>query len=231
MRFKGLYFIIFVGIAFIVFVFFPNLTIFRNHINYKQFSVFADDNINENIFNILDHVYQQISSSEIYDNSLKYKIFISSNFKNYQLFCPNLKSAFAATYPIINNIFVSKTDIENDLVFRDATEDDQRSLTSVISHEVTHKLIEKAIGSKANKKLPDWKKEGYCEYISGEEYLDIRAAVNKIYTNANSFSPKFNYLKYRTLVSYLLDIKEISFKELIETEFDMNLLQEEIRGY
>lgn len=231
MRFKGLYFIILLTVIFIIFIVFPNIIIFRNTLKYKQFRIYSDIEINENIYNILNQVEQQISTSEIYDQALSYKIFISSNYKNYEFFCPTLKNAFAATYPIINNIFITKTDIEKNLVFRNAWEDNERSLASVISHEVTHKLIEKAIGSKANKKLAIWKKEGYCEYISGEKHLDIHAGINEIYTKSNSFSPTFNYLKYRLLVTYLLDIKGYTFHSLIETDFDIDLLVKELRNY
>ena len=138
---------------------------------------------------------------------------------------------YAVTYPIINNIFISKTDIESNLVQRNAEEDNERSLSSVIAHEVTHNLIENEIGIRANKKLETWKKEGYCEYISGEKTLNLKAGIKKVYKNPNSSSLAFNYLKYRILVSYLLDIKGYSFHSLVETEFDFKQLETELVNY
>ncbi len=231
MRYSGFYIVIILAVIFIVFILFPNLSFYRHHINYKQFNIYSDVKISDEIFDILDKVEEKLKTSEIYDPDLSFKIFISSKFKTYSIFCPSLKDAFAATYPIINNIFISKTNIENNLVHRNANEDNERSLSSVITHEVTHKLIENEIGIKANIKLISWKKEGYCEYISGEGTLNLKAGINKIYKGSNSFSPAFSYLKYRILVTYLLDKKGHSFHSLIETEFDFKQLEKELQNY
>ena len=231
MRYNGFYIIIILAAIFIIFIIFPNLSFYRHHVNYKQFNIYSDTKINETIYKILDTVEEKLKKSEIYADDLNYRIFISSDFKPYSIFCPSLKDAFAATYPIINNIFVSKTDIENNLVQRNADEDNERSLSSVITHEVTHKLIENEIGIKANRRLEIWKKEGYCEYVSVESTLNLKVGIKKVYKGSNSFSPAFSYLKYRIFVTYLIDIKGISFHSLIKTEFDIEHLEKELMNY
>jgi len=231
MRYKGFYIIIILAVIFIIFIIFPNLSFYRHQVNYKQFNIYSDTMINETIYKILDTVEEKLKKSEIYADDLNYRIFISSDFKPYSIFCPSLKDAFAATYPIINNIFISKTDIENNLVQRNADDDNERSLSSVITHEVTHKLIENEIGIKANRRLEIWKKEGYCEYVSVESTLNLKAGIRKVYKGSNSFSPAFSYLKYRIFVTYLLDIKGNSFHSLIKTEFDIEHLEKELMNY
>ncbi|MCK5051866.1 MAG: hypothetical protein KAS53_09095 [Candidatus Cloacimonetes bacterium] len=231
MRYKGFYLIIILAAIFIIFIIFPNLSFYRHYVNYKQFNIYSDIEIHEAIYNILDNVEEKLKTSEIYTDDLSYKIFISSGFKPYSIFCPSLKDAFAATYPIINNIFISKTDIENNLVQRNADEDNERSLSSVITHEATHKLIEKEIGIKANRRLEIWKKEGYCEYVSVESALNLKAGIKKVYKGSNSFSPAFSYLKYRIFVTYLIDIKGNSFQSLIKIEYDIKHLEKELMNY
>jgi len=61
--------------------------------------------------------------------------------------------------------------------------------------------------------------------------LDLKTGIDKIYHGSNKFSADFDYLKYRILVTYLLDVKGHTFQSLIETEFDMNTLQEELINY
>lgn len=231
MRYFGLYLIIIMAAIFIAFILFPNLSFYRHHISYKQFDIFADIEINDAIYSILDNIKEKLKSSEIYDRDLRFKIFISSGYKPYSIFSPSLKNAFAATYPIINNIFISKTDIENNLVKRNAKEDNERSLSSVIVHEITHKLIENEIGIKANRRLEIWKKEGYCEYLSVESKLNLKAGINKVYKNNSPYSSTFSYLKYRILVTYLIDVKGYTFHDLVETDFDIKQLEEELINY
>ena len=231
MRYLGFYIIIIIAAIFIALVIFLNLSFYRYNINYKQFKIYADIEINEAIYEILDEVDKHLKTSEIYENDLDFKIFISSGFKPYSIFSPSYKNAFAVTYPIIKNIFISKTDVENNLVQRNADEDNERSLSSVIEHEVTHILIENEIGIKDNRKLETWKKEGYCEYISVESKLNLKAGIKKVYKDSNSSSPAFSYLKYRIFVTYLIDVKGHSFHSLVKTEFDLRQLEKELTDY
>ena len=101
----------------------------------------------------------------------------------------------------------------------------------MIEHEVTHILIENEIGIKDNRKLETWKKEGYCEYISGESKLNLKAGIKKVYKDSNSSSPAFSYLKYRIFVTYLIDVKGHSFHSLVKTKFDLRQLEKELTDY
>lgn len=231
MRYPGYYIIIAIALLFILFVIFPELTIYRYKVVYKNFRIYSDKAIDDNIFPILDKVEKKLSCSEIYNPQVKYRMYISSSIKLYASFVPGQKDAFAAAFPIFKNIFISKTDIKNDTVYRNAIQDNERSLSSVLAHEATHILIEKKIGIIKNRKLEIWKKEGYCEYIGGEGAFDINAGIKMIYNGVSSASASFSYLKYRLLVTYLLDEKGYTFESLVNTEFDPKQLEEELRGY
>ncbi|MCK4653856.1 MAG: hypothetical protein KAU01_05385, partial [Candidatus Cloacimonetes bacterium] len=80
-------------------------------------------------------------------------------------------------------------------------------------------------------KLDIWKKEGYCEYVSGEGAFNLKRGIELIYNGVNDASPSFQYLKYRLLVTYLLDEKGHSFESFINTEFDLRQLEQELREY
>ena len=158
-------------------------------------------------------------------------MYLSSSIKLYATFVPGQKYAFAATFPIFKNIFVSKTDVKNNKVFRNAEEDNERSLSSVLAHEATHILIEKEIGVLGNRKLATWKKEGYCEYISGEGTFDINAGIKMIYNGINPAATAFQYFKYRLLVTYLLNEKKYDFETLVNTKINLKQLENELQDY
>ena len=231
MRYLGYYIIIVLALLFILFVIFPNLTIYRRKVIYKNFRIYSNKEIDDNIHQILDEVEKKLSCSEIYNDSVKYRMFLSSSFKLYATFVPGQKDAFAAAFPIFKNIFVSQTDVKNNKVYRNAIEDNERSLSSVLAHEATHILIEKKIGIGGNSKLTTWKKEGYCEYISVDEPLNIMEAINTAYSPENKGSSSFSYLRYRLLVTYVMEDKGYSFQEMVETEFDIDQLEKELKYY
>ena len=84
---------------------------------------------------------------------------------------------------------------------------------------------------RGNRKLAVWKKEGYCEYIGGEGAFDLNAGTKMIYNGVNSASPAFQYLKYRLLVTYLLNEKKLDFEELVNTTINQNQLEIELQDY
>ncbi len=231
MRYPGYYIIIALALIFIVLVIFPNLTVYHHKVIYKNFRIYSDKEIDDNIYSILDKVEKKLSRSEIYNERVKYRMFLSSSIKLYAAFVPGQKDAFAAAFPIFRNIFVSQTDVKNNKVYRNTVEDNERSLSSVLAHEATHILIEKKIGIGGNRKLASWKKEGYCEYISIDDPLNMMNAFNTVYSSGNHGSSSFSYLKFRLLVTYLLDEKGYSFQEMVETEFDIYELEKEIKIY
>ncbi len=231
MRYPGYYIIIALALIFIVLVIFPNLTIYHHKVIYKKFRIYSDKKIDDNIFQILDEVEKKLSRSEIYNEKVKYRMYLSSNIKLYATFVPGQKNAFAAAFPIFKNIFVSQTDIKSNKVYRNAKEDNERSLSSVLAHEATHILIEKKIGIRGNRKLATWKKEGYCEYIGGEVAFDLNAGIKMIYNGVNSTSPAFQYLKYRLLVTYLLNEKKYDFEALVNTTINQSQLERELQEY
>ena len=231
MRYPGYYIIIVLALVFIVLVIFPNLTIYHHKVIYGNFRIYSDKEIDDNIYQILDEVEKKLIRSEIYNEKVKYRMYLSSSIKLYATFVPGQKDAFAAAFPIFKNIFVSQTDIKNNKVYRNAEEDNERSLSSVLAHEATHILIEKKIGIAGNRKLVTWKKEGYCEYIGGEGAFDLNAGIKMIYNGVNSASPAFQYLKYRLLVTYLLNEKKLDFESLVNTTINQNQLEKELQDY
>ncbi|MCD4796075.1 MAG: hypothetical protein K8R49_02755 [Candidatus Cloacimonetes bacterium] len=231
MRYLGYYIIIVLALLFILFVLFPNLTIYRHKVIYKNFRIYSDKEIDGSIHQILDEVEKKLSCSEIYNDHMKYRMYLSSSIKLYAVFVPGQKDAFAAAFPIFKNIFVSQTDVKNNKVYRNSVEDNERSLSSVLAHEAVHILIEKKIGIGGNCKLTTWKKEGYCEYISVDEPLNMIEAFNTVYSPGNQSSSSFSYLRYRLLVTYLLEEKGYSFQEMVETEFDLHQLETELRDH
>jgi hypothetical protein len=129
--------------------------------------------------------------------------------------------------PLIGNVMVNKIDIADDTVFRNAETDNQRSLSGVIAHEVTHTLIENKFGWANSLNTPGWKKEGYCEYIAGETTIAFAEGARRWKENPDDDS-KYLYFKYHQMVRYLLDDEKISVEELFNRNFDEKNLSEKV---
>ncbi|MBA4185605.1 MAG: hypothetical protein H0X49_16570, partial [Acidobacteria bacterium] len=184
------------------------------------FNFYSRQPLDASVYKVLDSAEAQLEKSPLYDKDLTKRIFVSNSFSFYTFLNPKARGSFANTMPLIGNVTVNKVDIADDTVFRHAETDNQRSLSGVIAHEVTHTLIENKFGwANSFAVLPRWKKEGYCEYVAGETTIGFAEGVRRWKENPADDS-KYLYFKYHQMVRYLLDDEKISVVELFNRDFD-----------
>ncbi|HTG93140.1 MAG TPA: hypothetical protein VL866_11165, partial [Pyrinomonadaceae bacterium] len=126
-----------------------------------------------------------------------------------------------------DNIFMNKSDIAQDLVFRNSSANNSRSFSGVIAHETTHLLIRKRFGYWRNLTMPTWKKEGYAEYVAGGATLSYEAGV-KMWKDNPKDGTGYQYFKYYMLVKYLLEQEKISVDDLFNRDYDVAALEEKV---
>jgi len=136
-------------------------------------------------------------------------------------------NSFGKGFPALptNNVFINKSDLAKDLVFRDAPANAERSLSGVISHETTHLLIRKRFGYWRNLTMPSWKKEGYAEYVAGGSTLSDETGV-KLWKQNPKDATGYQYFKYYLMVKYLLEHDKLTVDELFKRDFDLPSLEE-----
>lgn len=202
--------------------------LFAHEVSHKNFKVYARQPLDENINRVLDLAEERLVKSPIYDKNVTERIFISDTFAFYIFQNPFSRKSFGNTVQGIGHIRINKADVAGNLVFRDTQTDNQRSLSGVIAHEVTHNLIREKFGLlNSLTSLPNWKDEGYCEYVAGEGTLSFEEGLRRWKENPNNDS-KYAYFKYYQMVKYLLDVKKISVEELFNRDFDKKELEAKV---
>ena len=113
---------------------------------------------------------------------------------------------------------------------------DNSTLSDVIIHEICHIYLSKRLSKIKVFFLETWKNEGYCEYISEHSTLDIEEGLSLFMTNDKAEIEKtdrdkilYFYFTSRLKTDYLLGYKKMPFDEFIDTDYDEELLEEEIR--
>jgi hypothetical protein len=189
---------------------------FNYTFSYKSFVVHTNKKAGEDLLKILDVAQSKLVASEIYDSSLVHHIYLCDHFQLYSFFAPFARKAFACNYPLINNIFVSRSDIEkNECYKNDFTDAYTRKLSVVLAHEVTHTLIEKKIGFWKFKTLPSWKNEGYCDFVGNGPQLDTAELKTVLKKNLLDEGPGATYRKYYLAVNYLITHNNLAFSDLV----------------
>ena len=211
----------------ILIIYYPQYYYFNDKIEYKNFQVYYDKKIPDQIYATLDAVDQAIQKSDCYNPKLFFKIFLRSDANKYDVLplqFPDKGSGWAI--PIIKNVFLYKSDCSTNTSYNHVG--DMRTLSTVLAHELTHILVESKWFFKSkmayfeNDSLSPlgllWKEEGYAEYIAGGPSIQLAEGLKILDDKASiEYVPHVEYFKYWLAVRYLILKKHMTFEEILNT--------------
>ena len=199
-------------------VVFPGF-LFGHTLKYKNFHIQSSQPIDETMHRVLDDTYMKLSLSEIYDSTVTHDIYLCNSFSLYTLLAPLSRKAFACNYPLFNNIFIAKVDLQKNEAYKNDPDDSYtREISALIAHEITHTFIEKRIGFWKFRTLSPWKNEGYSEFVGlGKRNLseDDHEFLND---HDKKQKPGERYKSYYLAVNQLMGVEQMDFESLIVTE-------------
>src|SRR6185503_15919560 len=114
----------------------------------------------------------------------------------------------------INNVFINKTDVPDDLVYMNRAKHNQRSLSGVVAHEVTHLFIRQRYGTLRSMLMPTWKNEGYCEYVAGESTISLDEGL-RLWSENPADDIGYRYTKYHAMIKYLIENEHMSIDDVM----------------
>ncbi len=223
-------------VTFAAIIAYPQAYYFNDKIEYKNFKVYCDIKISDQIYSILDEVDRLIRQSDCYDPNVKFKIFLRGDVNKYNLFPGQFPDGgFGQTISLIKNVFIYKSDCAANISYTHLGH--TRTLSNVLAHELMHVLIESKwlLKSKSEYfeknslfKFGLWKEEGYAEYIAGGSSLSIEDGL-KMLNNEVSIDcvPEFEYFKCWLAIRHLVLKKHMTFEEILHKKLNLDdVLQE-----
>src|SRR6266850_6965038 len=223
------YLFVSIVVVYVLLLCFPQV-LFANQVSYKNLKIYSREPLDQNLYAVLDRVESRLATSEINNQEVKPRIFLTNGFTFYELLGLYLgRGSFGKGLLVLppDNVFINKSDLALDLVFRKSAANNQRSLSGVIAHETTHLLIRKKFGYWRNLTMPTWKKEGYAEYVAGSTTLSYETGVRMWKENPKD-GTGYQYFKYYMLVKYLLEHDKLSVEDLFNRDFDVQSLEERV---
>ena len=219
----------------------PILT-YAHKTTHKHFSIYHNKVIDPILISTLDQATLLLETSEFYNNNLKFDICLNDG----------------ATYPtIIKTVrgqafawgFYDKVVMQGTMNCKAnfvELNGYKWNLTQLLAHEMTHCLQFDKLGlikSNPIANIPTWKWEGYAEYVSRQnaDQKDLSKNIERfIATGKNNWEIKFadgtitprEYYSYWILVQYCLDVKKMSYQQLLtDTTSEQSTKQEMINWY
>jgi len=206
--------------VYLLILIFPEL-LFAHHLRHRNFHVYSEIPIDRGIIPILDEAATLMARSSLDDPRMEHRLFLCNSPLKRRLLAPRSDGSFGTTYFVLlrRNTILNRTDVPVNLVLRDAPFYNRRPLSAVIAHERVHALMDRRYGDLTCLRLPDWKKEGYCEYIAGSPSFDVDEGKRLVRQGKVDASGPFRYFRYGLMVKYLTEVEGLDIDEIIAQEF------------
>jgi hypothetical protein len=222
--------------------------LFAFKLEYKCFTVYSNEKMNNDIKIILDNAMNLVRKSEINDSDYKYNIILSYN-SFYNGLDDKLFGEGPAARSRLNDVIIKvRIDPKNNVAFPTFHKACEVNLTELLAHEMTHCLQANKYGiTKFNPfKHPEfWKLEGYPEYISRQNqisnkdyslisdidrYINLASKTNGIWIleeEGGCEVPDY-YYKGRLMIEFLMDIRHFSYSEILNDTVSENTVYQEM---
>jgi hypothetical protein len=219
----------------------PKLT-YAHKTTYKAFTIYHNTPLDPFIRSHLDQVTEQLKTSEFYDHNFDLDICLNDGALYANIVSAIRGKAFAWG-------FYNKVVLQGKMNYKDnyvELNGYKWNLAQLLTHEITHCLQFNKLGfwnSNPIANISNWKWEGYAEYVSRQtaNQKDIRYNLNQLEKTDNntweitledSTITSREYYHYWTLVQYCLDIKNMSYSQLLtDSTSEYNINQEMMKYY
>ena len=219
----------------------PILT-YANKTTHRNFSIYHNKTIDPLLISALDQATVLVQTSEFYNNNLDLDICLNEG-SSYPTIIKTLRGrAFA--WGFYNKVVLQGTmNCKDNFVELNGY---KWNLIQLLAHEMTHCLQFNKLGfwkSKPIANIPNWKWEGYAEYVSRQnaDQKNLLKNIERfIATGQNNWGIKFTdstvspraYYSYWIIVQYCLDKKKMSYQQLLtDTTSEQIIKREMIKWY
>ncbi len=208
---------------------------FHSSVNAKNLTLYSDQSFTPAAGQrVLELTEAKLAQSPLYSTEQKHLVFICNARGRQRLFFLHHYGVGGVNYyPFTTNVFLRDSIItENCLIGPNGHRvPGERTLDYFIAYEITHSLTGQAIGPIAYHRLPQWKREGYADYVG------IGAAFH--YDEAKraflAADPKMDYgqsglyWRFNLLVAHLLEKQRWSVPQLLTEPIEQAAVEAMIR--
>ncbi len=184
---------------------------------------------------VLQQVEAKLATSPLYLAEQKHQVFVCNARWRQRIFFTYVYGAGGVNYyPLTTNVFLRDSIIEENCLIgpKGSRVPGERTLDYFIAHEITHTLTGQAVGGIAYHRLPQWKREGYADYVGKGAAFNYDEARKAFLAN----DPKMDwaksglYWRFHLLVAHLLDKQHWEVNRLLTEPIEQSAVEEMIRA-
>ena len=227
--------------AFLILIILKPALIYANKTTHNNFTIYHQKKLDPSFLTSLDEASKLLQESEFYNPNLEFDICLNDG-STYPTLIKTIRGqAFAWG-------FYNKVVLQGNANYKDKhieLNGYRWNLTQLISHEMTHCLQFDQLGllkSNPIANFPNWKWEGYAEYVSRQypDQKNLTENINRLLSTdksnweinfADSTIASREYYEYWILMQYCVDIKKMTFHQILEDTTQEQIIQKEMMGW
>ena len=184
---------------------------------------------------VLQLVEAKLTTSPLYSAAQKHLVFIcNARWRQRLFFTYQYGVGGVNYYPITTNVFLRDSIIEENCLIGPGGNRvaGDRTLDYFIAHEIAHSLTGQAVGGIAYHRLPQWKREGYADYLGKGAAFNYDEAKRAFSAN----DPKMDwaksglYWRFNLLVAHLLEKQHWNVQRVLEDPIEQAAVEAMIRA-
>ncbi len=208
---------------------------FHTSVSAKNLTLYSDQSFTPaSGQQVLELVEAKLTKSPLYSAGQKHLIFIcNARWRQHLFFTYQYGVGGVNYYPITTNVFLRDSIIEENCLIGPSGNrvTGERTLDYFIAHEIAHSLTGQAVGGVAYHQLPQWKREGYADYVGKGAAFNYDEARRAFLAG----DPKMDwaksglYWRFNLLVAHLLEKKQWSVQRVLADPIEQQAVEEMIR--
>lgn len=184
---------------------------------------------------VLTLVEAKLAKSPLYVSEQKHLVFIcNARWRQRLFFTYQYGVGGVNYYPLITNVFLRDSIIEENRLIGPGGNrvSGERTLDYFITHEIAHTLTGQAVGAIAYHRLPQWKREGYADYVGKGAAFNYDEAKRAFLAGdpRMDWAKSGLYWRFHLLVAHLLDKQDWSVQRLLEEPIEQQAVEAAIRA-
>ncbi|MFN7928829.1 MAG: hypothetical protein U0Y68_12945 [Blastocatellia bacterium] len=209
---------------------------FRTSVSAKNLTLYSDQSFASAAGQeVLTRAEAKLAQSPLYSPAQNHLLFVcNARWRQRLFFLHQYGVGGVNYYPFTTNVFLRDAVIEENCLISPKGNRiiDGRTLDYFIAHEITHTLTGQAVGALAYQTLPQWKREGYADYVGKGAAFNYEEAKRMFLAN----DPKMNYaqtglyLRFHLLVAHLLDKQHWTVQRLLTDPIEQQTVEDTIRA-
>lgn len=152
-----------------------------------------------------------LAQSPLYEPGFRRTIVLTDGGWRWRVMAPGYWDAVAIRRPFSSLLIFDRSDVAGDRVTNSA-----RSLSGTIAHESVHLLTARRFGEVRLARMPQWKREGYADYVAQEPRND--AGEETAIRARSPDAPVLKYFEARRRVAKALDEEGLSVEQLLRSD-------------